>query len=759
MTHIITLFSRFFFPDASACTLQSYTRRVRDEDGTLVKITARANGRHAVNLGDRNRTIANGTPHRMNGNRTATQTESPSHYANVKQNGRATEIFTTDLDDGMTVITNTRSGQVHYIADGSSNNSKIGTRGSTSASTTPSKSSSTLGTPSHGQDLRRSSSARLEWKEQMRKKHLPAIFVNEAFDTEDMPPSPEKVMNSPKKHTHRVSDLSLYYVSSDYHPDQLVDLAPKLHHQESEGAYNQYDDKDFEYLLDETNAVADTSMSKDIEEAFHNVLSESLKTGLNDEKVLESDLQKEPLSCKADKENGFQTNPFGELNREDSVDSERRESVEHSSSVVSDTALQADAVSTSSFETTDTNMEPKSESSDHSITLEPYTEGRRPPWMDQDLDSSFSAMVEPLIGESDSDTLKDSNGSGVFETAANSDPYRLSDSSPAQFDEETDRGFEAALACNYVYGHSTSLGLCFESIREEPEEMVGEGKAPFSDDEEISAIFKTQAVVASSPSSRADLIRPSVLESRGNISINGLDESIHKEGVAEEPPVVRNGDQCYNEQTTRFDMFYESTYPEEPGDSVNSLGNIEESTSFRTAESISEETDVHGSTGSGVTSAVTDGYGHSGQSLLLTDNNEQSDNFNTHKHSDDPYSNKSMSTFGADKNPFLESNSSEGNALELDMQNVYDPFQPDSSHDDMHSRLAETKEVSYNGFCPWPEELIEMSDTSFDSEFSEVSHDKSNLSETRDVPVGGQMTKSDSVNNQTNHSQVHTAFF
>ncbi|XP_041377681.1 uncharacterized protein LOC121390039 isoform X2 [Gigantopelta aegis] len=770
--------------DATACTLQSYTRRVRDEDGTLVKITARANGRQTVNVGNRGRAVTNGTPHRMNGHGSTTHT--PNHYDNVKENGRATEIFTTDLDDGMTVITNTRSGQVHYITDGSSNNSKTGARGSTSASTTPSKSSSTLGTPSRGQDLRRSSSARLEWKEQMRRKHLPAIFVNEAFDTEDLPPSPEKVMNSPKKHSHKVSDLSLYYMSSDYHPDHLVDLAPKLQHQESEGVCNQYDDKDFEYLLDDANAVADTSMSKDIEQAFHSVLlSESLKSGPDDEKVVEGDLQGKSLRCEADDDvfhNGVYSHS---LNRQANVASEQDIFVGGLvDSGTNENNIKTEFGSTSSFETMDNNMEPRSESSDRSVTIEPYTEGRRPPWMDEDFDSSFSAMVEPLIGESDTDTLKDSNGSSVFEMMAGGSEQCVSSvSSPPQFDEETDRGFEAALAYNYAYGHSTSLGLCFESIKEEPEETVGDNRSPFGDDEELSAIFKTQAVVSSRPSSRADFDqpseRPSVRESTETLPMNGSAESVDEKEMGQVHSGAGDGYQYYNDQAARFGMFYDSSYPEESGDrclltdtenpaksSVNSRGNIEESTSFRTAESVSIATDNCGHSGHGA-SIVTDSRGDSGDAVsIVTNSYDQSNDFITNKQDADPYANIRMSTFGTGGgNPFVENSSADTNGHELDSKHNHDPFQPDpkSSHDRMRSQLPERKEVSYNGFSAWPEEDIEMSDMSFDSDFSSVSNDKSNPSETQEPSsVIGQKNKSALMNNlspQTNDSDVHTAFF
>ncbi|KAK3105228.1 hypothetical protein FSP39_020243 [Pinctada imbricata] len=89
----------------------------------------------------------------------------------------------------------------------------------------------------YARDLKRSlsGSSRNEWKEQMRKKHLPAIFVNEAFDSTDVS-SVRGGVEQPKPPVKQDMDNSslhsmYYYMSSDYHPDYLnTDSLPRHAH-------------------------------------------------------------------------------------------------------------------------------------------------------------------------------------------------------------------------------------------------------------------------------------------------------------------------------------------------------------------------------------------------------------------------------------------------------------------------------------------------------------------------------------------------
>ena len=236
----------------------------------------------------------------------------------------ATEVITTDLDDGMTVITNLASRQVTYIYDHHSHSgaaspvknqspegggSERNSRASSQATTSPSRSS--VGTPTRsGADIRRSCSARKEWKEQMRKKHLPAIFINEAFQSDEMaevPPQAESELQKLPDVT-RVSRADVtaghhddggggggggrggggrgggkgdddtyfhYYMSSDFHHDYLrSDSLPRLE-SESEGASFQYDDNDIEGILDRGPSARSSSFHPPASSSSSHPLSSS----------------------------------------------------------------------------------------------------------------------------------------------------------------------------------------------------------------------------------------------------------------------------------------------------------------------------------------------------------------------------------------------------------------------------------------------------------------------------------------------------
>ena len=222
----------------------------------------------------------------------APETANGSHVtggAGANAGGRiaATEVITTDLDDGMTVITNLTSHQVTYIYDHQSGaspekNPSPGGSGNSRASsqTTTSPSRSSLGTPTRsGADVKRSGSAREVWKQQMRKKHLPTIFINEAFQPDEATED-QRVENEVQKlpDVTRVSHTDVtaghaggggggggsgkdetthfhYYMSSDFHHDYLrSDSMPRLE-SESEGGSFQYDDNDIEGILDRAHSV------------------------------------------------------------------------------------------------------------------------------------------------------------------------------------------------------------------------------------------------------------------------------------------------------------------------------------------------------------------------------------------------------------------------------------------------------------------------------------------------------------------------
>ncbi|XP_069120594.1 uncharacterized protein [Argopecten irradians] len=111
-------------------------------------------------------------------------------------------------------------------------------------------------------DLARSASAcsRNDWKEQMRKKHLPPIFVNEAFDSGEANRARNKHEVVTRAHAREDSSSLHFYLSGDYHPDNLnTDSLPRKRHlfherSESEGVSGQYDEGDIEMILDQSQS-------------------------------------------------------------------------------------------------------------------------------------------------------------------------------------------------------------------------------------------------------------------------------------------------------------------------------------------------------------------------------------------------------------------------------------------------------------------------------------------------------------------------
>ncbi|XP_050411671.1 uncharacterized protein LOC126826700 [Patella vulgata] len=393
--------------DPSACTLQSYTRKIRDVDGKTVRITTKTNDRNTI-LPHKDHVYTNGDTTKMNGYNTNAVRNSES---TVNRNGRPSNIVITDIDDGMTVATN--NGNANAVV----NLTMVKNSNGTPQKDPTSPTMSTLSTPSHA-DLERSASSnsRKEWKEQMRRKHLPAIFVNEAFD-DDQTALPRDEKNE-------------FYMSSDYHPDYLTNSLPrsvvKTHESESEGASNQYDDDDIDHILEldkDKSSTSEQCMILDISDDESSIREPSIQGDNKDplKEAMVADLNDIFLE---DKDN---LNP--------SICSESPKFLKPE-----DMAF---------------------ESSDKSVTIEPYTAVRRPPWMDVEEETTSFQSSQP---------------SSVKHVTT--DPY----------DNDIDRGFEEALAAGYassMAGYST-MALGFDSIKEESEETNSQ--------ENLYSPFKTQAV-------------------------------------------------------------------------------------------------------------------------------------------------------------------------------------------------------------------------------------------------------------------------
>ena len=475
-------------------------------------------------------------------------------------------------------------------------------------------------------DIQRSSSScsRKEWKGQMkRKQHLPPIFVNEGFDSEE-----QRSLRERREIARRAlyqatgsstSNSSLhYYMSSDYHPDYLTESLTKNKlnsstESDSNGLSEQYNDSDISDVLDRplgqsflrrsnkkytdsdiasvepmpliqqpylntlfplTTEKEDSVKSEPINASGSNLLQYDMHglpgdheiffdsgsiplDEINDGCDLKIDLQhinsryqvyertslahsespktvpkkrnnlKEPVPTQAfymdqlkseqriplnDKAGVIEIStsfckPKPEIDSiENSLGSTGSFSVSHLNSSLSDkegNTHNPRLINSTSDENTD---DKSTSDSNSSVTVSPYKdEERHRPWMqnldDDDDNMLMLQMQEPLVNESDTDTLKGSHDN-IDQTLNLSNDSRTSDvSTPVSsiFDDETDRGFEEALEVHVnpalsVYG---GIGLCFESIKEEPEDLTSSGSNPFLDDlSNGNEQFKTQAVVS-----------------------------------------------------------------------------------------------------------------------------------------------------------------------------------------------------------------------------------------------------------------------
>ncbi|XP_046579620.1 uncharacterized protein LOC124287178 [Haliotis rubra] len=479
------------------------------------------------------------------------------------------------------------------------------------------------------------------------------------------------------------SDVSLYYMSSDYHHDSLTDNMPRIRHQESEseGASNTYGDDDIDNILDtQHTAVADTSMSMDMNEAFDEML-----IGVTSD-------------CKG----------LDELNKESTTDPDH---------VPGDVGVENVTVGV-----VEHYEEPGTPGSDRSITLEPYREGRRPPWMDEDDLSPRSA-----------------HGDSSLQTTHLDHP---GNSSNVQFGTEIDKGFEEALALNYAAGYGPGgLGLCFESIREEPEDTVSEDAAEAEIIE--ASVFKTQAVVSSRSSSRASSIsdRPGLDDSRSDtVPINGVAEPIAEEGSDEE---LGQYEKNYKGPLTSFGRFYNNSTTE----NVNGL------TPFRT----------FGYSEDGPPASPHCNANSVDQHVFKYNNDDNNENHGNQEHlkpvehidHNDSFYSEHEPSAARQRFTFSEANGQTGSD---DHTYYFDGKDGAWSNPDMPSPKPAIQSLG-----PWPENEDDLQDfdMSFDSDFSEVSTSNSQ-SDVSKPQVKGFVTStvsSHAVNGEPPGTDKNAAFF
>ena len=505
------------------------------------------------------------------------------------------------------------------------------------------------------QSVQRSSSnsSRKDWREKIKKNHLPPIFVNEAFDGEDQGSVTERrekarrALYQASGHTDLSTSLH-YYLSSDYHPDYLTESLPRHKltistESDSTGINELYDDNDISDILDksfertssrrsgketsevefnnikpmsiiqrpylrtcippsaveredsfESESISGSDSSRmqssthglrddneiifdsgtlpldDINDGFRNhgndhkfdmkgskVLAESLRPIHNVTRDTDHTFNyleqirartKSPIydnlgvvetSTSFSKQNNDANSALNSLASTGSFN------IFHVHSSQSDTESVTRTSKTSASDSVNNGDDEMNDSSgsNSSVTLSPYKEEtRRRPWMesvdDEDGDVLAMQMQEPLVHDSDTDTLKASQDS--FDRLKFPYDSRESDASTpvsSIFDDETDRGFEDALKLhiNPAMSGYSGIGLCFESIKEEPEDLTSSGSNPFLDDLSTEE-FKTHAVVSKRPNSGSSS-RSSTSLSENVFSPNNQCETLRRQNDAFRPGI------------------------------------------------------------------------------------------------------------------------------------------------------------------------------------------------------------------------------
>lgn len=479
-------------------------------------------------------------------------------------------------------------------------------------------------------DIKRSvsSASRQNWKEQMRRKHLPPIFINEGYEPGDKSPSTEETQVKTVCKEGVVSSIGVnslnYYMSSDYHPDCLTDSLPRnrMRHAPSteteggesyksddiddalntsiqhshgvplanisdrtssfrcykespdiprrrrdvnKGVYSTFDDLS-QMCMKQEHEIEFNNESIPMEDMRDNYQSIPIQTnymGINDNSLQYCAQQSQFSSFKPDGSGLRHTLPKHSQSRPEirnkvntpsvSRQPETEVPVEYSTTMcvpreihalaqmrfqqtnsskpeVDNTSFQQSRLENfrqkqnggnGAFSSVLTNKadntiddENASSGSNSSVTLSPYKEGtRRRPWMDEVELDEHSQIGEPLVADSDTETFREPQDGADHRLALNYDTRYAASlhsdlSTPVSsiFDEETDRGFEDALEMHInpgatVYG---GVGLCFESIKEEPEDLVSSsGSNPFLSNGNNDDEFRTQVVISRSSRSNS----------------------------------------------------------------------------------------------------------------------------------------------------------------------------------------------------------------------------------------------------------------
>ncbi|KAL5015267.1 hypothetical protein ScPMuIL_009537 [Solemya velum] len=475
--------------DPASCTLQVYTRRVQDCHGNSLRITRRLRTTEIMTI-------------------------------TTDQGIQATETDVDTVVAGMVQIHNNIGHQkqngILYLGGAEGYIHEEPSLRFNMERTTPAKSSAStpikkpVTTPVR--DLHRTSSghSRTEWKEQMRKKHLPPIFVNEAFDSEEpanksVPPDRAQMYHNPEQMGSMNS--MHYYMSSDYHPDYLTDSLSRERQRQaesdSEGIEGIYEEKDIANILD-TYPREEASENSVYElEIMTQVQKRTPLSGFpyGESDSNEDQTEMENLATPNDDEETIDSE--GSLHSPTSAEPVIKQSVpQHISNGTG--FVESEGLETPVFRHATNNtyifVDNESETSDNSITFKPLREERmRPVWMDEmENDSNEDIPILTEVQSTHNVDGKDSDEHTINSINKRLDERSSEGSTPVSvvFDEEIDRGFEEALA----FGNATSsysysgVGLCFESIKEEPEVSPKKHTDAFKR-VDSSDVFETKAIM------------------------------------------------------------------------------------------------------------------------------------------------------------------------------------------------------------------------------------------------------------------------
>ncbi|KAK3602736.1 hypothetical protein CHS0354_017182 [Potamilus streckersoni] len=584
--------SNFEEDDPLSCTLQSYTRYIRREhDRTSRPVSRISENGNLENTLPRSHAKSNGRAGTPNSHNSIEEVNTNSLR---KQNGICSDEILVQSQ-----IEVHRLDHINMVGD-ESPRSKIHVNvvrqnsGSSSSASNESHNGKEV-TLNPKEDITRSSSSssRKNWKEQMRKKHLPAIFVNEAFDaqeTKNMEKKREKKIKEKererdkfyKTETESGSVHSMhYYMSSDYHPDYLTESLPRQKSQqesESEGVSGQYEEGDICNILDnlssnssessefrrrkvETSSKRQRSSATQPEpsndsfrektgdpgsdkSASHEVMKTNIEEGINQKEILRFKLKNNVKSNRPDlaseKQEGVS---LGTFKRETTVYTEevvfegrtsfgRVEQVQNDSNFsdyFESSRYSTDQLELNSLNSSITNNHSVFHNKDRlrlnrqlnngdkteadrednsSVTITVLKDkNRQTPWKD-DTEDPVIEMKDHI--KSDTDTLKNFNTceiNGQLLSPPLEDMHSELSTPTSIFDDETDRGFEEALEVNFITHTSIygGMGISFDTIKEEPEDLTSSSSNPFMDVSSSSEEepFKTHAVVSKRPDSRS----------------------------------------------------------------------------------------------------------------------------------------------------------------------------------------------------------------------------------------------------------------